>query len=187
LFFAFLFYPISAIDSLTGLYTSPYISFFIVLFSSVVFRSKNKFLFIFILLLVIFFGQNKITFENFRNIKLTNPVATSQTFLNVINNDLIPIVKDIPDYCVFKCDGDIISFNVAYNFYKIQLGQTKESFFDSVCGDNSLITNNRKNFLHSFSSDDCKLVFENENNHQLYNFEKIYSKDGRSIYSINRK
>lgn len=187
LFLAFLFLAISAIDSETGSYASPYIPFFVVLFSSIILQFKNKFLFIFILFLMVCFGKNRIKFEDFKNLQMMNPVATSQKFLSVIDHDLDPFIKNIPDYCVFRCDSDIVSFNVAYSFYKVQLGQTKKSYYDSTCDDNLSIFNNKKNFLHSFSYNDCKLVFESEKNRKIYNFEKIYSQNGRSVYSIVRK
>lgn len=78
----------------------------------------------------------------------------------------------------FRCDSDIVSFNVAYSFYKVQLGQVKKVIMIQLV---MIIC------LYLIIKKISYVVFESEKNRKIYNFEKIYSKGDRSIYLITRK
>ncbi|MPM55552.1 hypothetical protein SDC9_102349 [bioreactor metagenome] len=185
LFLTLAFYPIFAIGSHVNNYlTVLYIPIFIVLFSSIVLGFKNIFLFILILCLVISLNGNK-PFEERISFGIS-PTFVSRNFLSEINHDLDQFTQNIPNYCVYKCkDSSLINFDAGYFFYKIWIGESTKSYFETACDDDVALNNNQKNFFYC-TGDDCKYIIEN-NDYKIYDFEKIGSKGDRSFFLINRK
>jgi len=185
LFLTLMFYPLFAVGSHVNNYlTVLYIPIFIVLFSSIVLGLKNKFLVIFILSLVICLNDGK-PFEEHVSFGIS-PTFVSRNFLSEINHDLDQFTKNIPRYCVYKCkDNNLINFDAGYFFYKMSIGESNKSYFETACDDDVSLTDSQENFFYC-TEDDCKSVFENSN-YKIYNFEKISSKGDRSFYLINRK
>lgn len=184
LFLSLIFYPLFAVGSHTdNIFTAPYIPIFVVLFSWVVLESKNRFLFISIFCLVIVFNFNKFLFYY---VPFENPVHTSKEIFSAMNEEMDLVIKNNSNYCAYMCGGDAIFSNVAFYFYKTQIGESNKSYFDSICPEVFDINNLQENYLYSFNfGNDCKSVFKNFVD--IYDFEKIFSKDGRTIYLITRK
>jgi hypothetical protein len=184
LFLPLIFYPLFAVGSHSdNIFTAPYVPILVVIFCLVVFKSNNKILFFIFFLLIIYLMPNKFPLKY---IRFRNPMITNQKVLSEMNNDLNLVTKDISDYCVYKCEGKRIDPNVGFYFYKVQTGESKKSYFDSICSDDIAISDNQENFLYSLDGD-CKTIFDNERYNTIYDFERIFSKDGKSIYLITRK